>query len=75
LERGIFFAFENSCSGCEECMFWLEEVVLLIECGKSFKKFETLFIKKVRAGPKGSAPAHKRRRAAPKVQSPAPERV
>jgi len=56
LERGIFFAFENSCSGCEECMFWLEEVVLLIECGKSFKKFETLFIKKVRAAPKGSAP-------------------
>lgn len=56
-------------------MFWLEEVVLLIECGKSFKKFETLFIKKVRAGPKGSAPAHKRRRAAPKVQSSAPERV
>lgn len=37
-------------------MFWLEEVVLLIECGKSFKKFETLFIKKVRAAPKGSAP-------------------
>lgn len=42
-------------------MFWLEEVILLIEWGKSFKKFETLFIKKVRD--------------ALKVQTPAPERV
>lgn len=41
-----FFDFENSCRGCEDCMFWLEEVILLIEWGKSFKKFETLFIKK-----------------------------
>ncbi len=41
-----FFAFENICRGCEDCMFWLEEVILLIEWGKSFKKFETLFIKK-----------------------------
>jgi len=56
-----FFAFENSCRGCEDCMFWLEEVILLIEWGKSFKKFETLFIKKVRV--------------ALKVHSPTPERV
>jgi len=55
-----FFDFENSCRRCEDCMFWLEEVILLIEWGKSFKKFETLFIKKVRVALKVHSPALER---------------
>jgi len=64
-----FFDFENSCIGCEECMFWLEKVVLLIEWGKSFKKFETLFIKSESRSDKVES-AHKKKRAAPKGSDP-----